>query len=263
VSINPARILDTRNAIGVPTVAKIPANGSITLTVGGSDSGKIPSSNVTAVAMNLTVADSTKSGAITAYPAGQPLPDVSNVNYTPGQVVANMSVVSLGTGGQITFRNGGGGPVDLIADVSGYYTTASVANGAAYLPLPQPVRILDTRTLTPPTPLSPLSTNTFGYDLPITNSAGDTAFVFNATVTQTTGNGVLSLYPFNPNTPTVKPLSSNLNYGKGQTVPNLAFVAPGTVQDPKNSGAYDFGIYLSGQGTAQLVLDMFGVFESD
>ena len=258
-SITPARILDTRKGIGTGKVAKIPANGSITLTVAGADSGKIVSSGLKAVAMNLTAVDSTHPGVITAYPAGESLPIVSNVNYATGETVANMSVVPVGTGGQIVFHNTSAGPVDLIADVYGFYTTStSVTNSSAYIALPEPERLIDTRS----DGLGAVSANTFGYYLPISTDTHDTAFVFNATVTQTTGNGVLSLYPYNPENPTAMPTGSNLNYLKGQTVPNLAFVSPGTVEDT-NFDAYDFGIYIGGKGSAQLILDLFGAFESD
>ena len=257
-SITPARILDTRKGIGTGTVAKIPANGSITLTVAGSGGGKVPSSGVTALAMNLTAVGSTRLGVITAYPAGESLPTVSNVNFAAGETVANMSVVPLGTNGQIVFHNTSSGPVDLLADVFGYYTTASVAGAAAYIPLPQPVRVLDTRQ---PGEGGAIPTDTFGYYLPIATDAFDTAMVLNATVTQTTGNGFLALYPYNPNKPTALPTGSNLNYRTGQTVPNLAFASPSTVLDT-NFSSYDLGIYLGGKGTAQLILDLFGVFES-
>ncbi|MBR7824766.1 right-handed parallel beta-helix repeat-containing protein [Actinospica sp. MGRD01-02] len=256
VSVTPARILDTRKGIGTGKVAKIPANGSITLSVAGSDGGTIPSSGVTAVAMNLTVVNSTHIGDITAYPADESMPTASNVNYAAGETVANMSVVPLQSSGKVTFHNTSAGPVDLIADVDGYYSsTTTSTKAAAYLPLDSPQRLLDTRTGS-----VPLYTD-FAYYLGLTDVATETAFVFNATVTQTTGNGVLALYPYNPNKPTALPTGSNLNYLKGETVPNLAFASPGTVEDT-SLGAYDLGIYLGGNGTAQLILDLFGVFES-
>ena len=40
--------------------------------------------NASAVVLNLTALDATAAGYVTAYPCGSTLPDVSNLNYTPG-----------------------------------------------------------------------------------------------------------------------------------------------------------------------------------
>lgn len=253
VPVDPTRILDTRKGIGTGAVAKIPANGSITLTVDGSGSGAVPSSDVTAVALNLTAVDSARNGVITAYPAGEALPTVSNVNYSTGQTAANMAIVPVGTNGQVVFHNNSTGPVDLIADVFGYYTSTGAAGSSAYLPLSAPERILDTRKGGPLQSGKP-------DPVPFSTAAYDTAAVLNATVTAPTGNGFLSVYPFNPNEPGAVPTTSNLNYLTNQTVPNLVIASPGTVEDEQN-GTYDLGLYLGGKGTAQVILDWFGVFQ--
>ncbi|MBR7831687.1 hypothetical protein KDL01_00355 [Actinospica durhamensis] len=252
-SITPVRILDTRKGTGTGKVAQIPANGSITLTVAGAQHGAVPASGVSAVALNLTAVDSTRNGVITAYPAGRPLPTVSNVNYLAGQTVANMAIVPLGNG-QIVLHNNSSGPVDLIADAFGYYSSTVVAGGGAYLPMSAPERILDTRRSGD----GPVPAGSIGY-VELSSLSYVTAWVFNATVTQTTGNGFLALYPFAPQNPYVLPTTSNLNYRSSQTVPNLAIVQPGTSLD--SDGYYDVGIYLGGNGTAQVILDCFGVFE--
>lgn len=253
MNITPTRILDTRNGTGSGAVKQIPANGDLTLTVAGAGKGAIPAGGASAVAMNLTVADSTRAGFITAYPAGQSLPNASNVNYGPGQIVANSSIVPVGTNGQIVFHNSSSGPVDLIADASGYFTTAQVSGGNAFVPASTPTRDLDTR----PNPLQSGTPDPFVVGF----STWETSIVYNATVTNATGNGFLSLYPYDPNTPNVLPSTSNLNYGVNQTVPNLAIVPIGTVLDTAyNPGANEIGIYLGGHGSANVILDDFGFF---
>jgi hypothetical protein len=65
--VAPARLLDTRFAIGVPTATAVPANGSVTLTVAGR--GGLPAS-VGAVALNITVVAPQAPGHVAAYPSG-------------------------------------------------------------------------------------------------------------------------------------------------------------------------------------------------
>jgi hypothetical protein len=253
---NPSRLLDTRKGTGTGgKVAKIPAGGNLTLTVAGA--GGIPSSDVTAVSLNLTAVDSTANGVITAYPAGQSLPVVSNVNYPAGKTIANMSIVPLGTGGKIVLHNNGGAPVDLLADAFGYYTPDDVANSSAYVPLIQPERLLDTRQ--PGEGGALISGDTYYWQF--TTLADLTAGVFNATVVSPTGNGYLAVYPFQPGNPLAVPGTSNLNYRAGQTVPNLVFGTPGGYDSTNQT--YDLGLYLGGNGDAQLLLDLFGFFEDD
>ena len=253
-SMSPTRILNTRNGIGTGKVAKIPANGSITLTVAGR--GGLPSTDMTAVALNLTAVDSSGDGVITAYPSDESRPTVSDVNYPTGGTVANMAVVPVHSDGTITFYNSGREPVDLIADVFGYYTTnGAVTDASAYVPFAQPERFLDTRQ---PGEDGPLETGAL-YSLPFTTSPAVTTGVFNATVVSPTGNGFFAIYPFSPDDPGAVPATSNLNYSTSQTVPNLVLGSPGAVPDPQ-SNAYDLGLYLGGHGTAQLILDLFGIY---
>ena len=252
----PARLLDTRQGIGTGgSVAKIPAGGSITLAVAGADGGVIPSADVTAVSLNLTAVDATANGVITAYPAGEPLPTVSNVNYSSGNTIANMSIVPLGTGGQIVLHNSGAEPVDLLADAFGYYTPDDVAGSSAYVPWIQPERVLDTRQ---PGEGGALLAG-YTYYWPFATADFVTAGVFNATVVSPTGNGFLAVYPYQPGDPEAIPGTSNLNYQTGDTVPNLVFGTPGGYDSVNQT--YDLGLYLGGHGDAQLILDLFGVFE--
>ncbi|MBR7836417.1 hypothetical protein KDL01_24280 [Actinospica durhamensis] len=96
-------------------------------------------------------------------------------------------------------------------------------------------------------------------DLTGTSDASETAAVDNATIVEPTGNGYLSVFPFNPGDPAAVPTTSSLNYLTGQTVASLVLAAPGTALNTK-TGTYDIGAYLGGKGTAQLVLDEFGYF---
>ncbi|HUQ00450.1 MAG TPA: M12 family metallo-peptidase [Aeromicrobium sp.] len=116
-SLNPSRILDTRNGIGVSR-AQVPAGGTVTLTVAGS--GGVPSSGANAAVMNVTVTNARAAGYVTAYPTGSARPNASNVNFRAWQTIPNLVTVKLG-GGKVTFYNGATGAVDIVADVAGWY----------------------------------------------------------------------------------------------------------------------------------------------
>jgi hypothetical protein len=117
-SVNPARILDTRNAIGAPR-AQVPAGGTVVLTV--ANHGGVPSDGAESAVMNVTVTRPGASGFVTAFPSGTTRPNASNINFVAGQTIPNLVTVKLGTGGQVTFYNGATAPVDIIADVAGWY----------------------------------------------------------------------------------------------------------------------------------------------
>jgi hypothetical protein len=125
--------------------------------------------------------------------------------------------------------------------------SAAVVPGG-YLPL-QPTRILDTRVGNgaPIAPVGPGSTLTVQVSgrggVPATSVS---AVVLNVTVTNTTVNGgYLIVYP----TGDPQPLVSNLNWSRGQTVPNLLEVGLG--------GSGQLNIY-NGTGSADVIFDVAG-----
>jgi hypothetical protein len=254
--IAPDRLIDTRYGTGT---ARKPLAGhsSFTAQVVGADSGRLPR-GVTAVAVNLTGTGSGGAGYLTAYPDGAALPDASNLDYSRGQTVADAAIAPVGADGRIRVYNGGAQPTDVIVDVVGYYRASGAS---AYLPV-TPVRLLDTRASS--WTAGPLPDGSY---LPLPVSAGTpdvTACVLNATVTDTRGNGDLSVSP-DPNTasdyqnkkttPPVRPDVSTLNWLRGQTVPNLVQASTGS------TGIIDF--WNTGTGSTDLVVDAFGIYEND
>ena len=102
-------------------------------------------------------------------------------------------------------------------------------------------------------------------DQPVSVGAPDyTGFVLNATVTETTGSGFLTVSP-DPNTYTdyqdgsnvwpTKPSASTLNWTKGETVANLVQASAGA------NGIIDF--WDSGSGDTALIVDAFGFYQND
>jgi hypothetical protein len=116
VTTDPARILDTREPLGVPTKAPVAADSTITVQVTGVKGVPL---NATGVIITITAVDATLPTFITATPTGSPRSTTSILNPGVGAAIANTVTMSLGTGGKIDLYNLAGS-VNLIADVSGW-----------------------------------------------------------------------------------------------------------------------------------------------
>jgi hypothetical protein len=125
ITIDPARILDTRVPVGVPTAAPVGPGATITVQVTGV--GGVPAS-ATGVIVTLTATASTSNTFVTATPTGTPRATTSVLNVATGQSIANTVTMSLGTNGRIDLYNNSG-TVDLVADVSGYLLPAAAGGG--------------------------------------------------------------------------------------------------------------------------------------
>jgi len=131
-SLPPTRVLDTRVGNGAPT-ATVPAGGSVTVQLTGR--AGVPNVNVSAVVLNITATGTTAPGYVTAFGSSTDQPLASNLNFQPGQTVPNLAVVPVGSDGAVTLYNGSAGPLDLVADISGYYLSGggviqAIGNGA-------------------------------------------------------------------------------------------------------------------------------------
>lgn len=245
----PTRILDTRKGTGVAKAAPVPANGTVRLKIAGN--GSIPS-NVTAVALNITVVSPTRSGYAEVYPDGSPRPAVSNVNFGPGQTIANSIIVPV-TDGYVDLVNASAGSTELLADVTGYFSQVAASG---YTPL-TPDRLLDTtKGIGAAKGALPadksLSLTVAGADDGQLPSSGITAVVLNVTVTQATGNGDLTAYPGGK----PKPGTSNLNFKAGDVRAASVLVpvgADGKI-DIANGGS---------TGATQVLADVAGYFSAD
>jgi hypothetical protein len=116
-AVAPARLLDTRAALGAPLGA-VATGATMDLQVTGR--GGVPATGVSAVILNLTAVDPAGGGFLTAWPTGDPRPLASNLNFATGQTAPNLVVAKLGSGGKVSLYNGGGA-VHLVADVAGWY----------------------------------------------------------------------------------------------------------------------------------------------
>jgi len=122
-SVAPARILDTRTGAG----AKVGPGATLALQVAGV--GGVPATGVSAVVLNLTATQPTGESYLTAWPAGQPQPLASNLNFLAGQTVANLVVVRVGNAGKVSLYNNAGS-THVVADVAGWFS-ADGSGGAS------------------------------------------------------------------------------------------------------------------------------------
>ncbi|MBR7832245.1 choice-of-anchor D domain-containing protein [Actinospica durhamensis] len=118
VPVTPYRAWDSRKS-GTALVS----NGTTTYALGATQTQLGIPSGAT-IAANITVADTTANGYVTAFAAGSALPGVSNLNYLTGQTVAGLSIVATsGAQQKLSVYNQSTGHGDVILDVFGYFTT--------------------------------------------------------------------------------------------------------------------------------------------
>ncbi len=245
-AMSPARVLDTRQAVGLAT--RLIANTPATFTVAGQNG--IPA-DATAVTGNLTVVGETSAWAVFLGPVAEAAPTTSTLNFTAGQAKGNSLTVELGTGGSLsaTYISNPGNTTDLVFDVTGFYTPD--ATGARFVPV-SPIRLLDTRSgngisgrLSANTPASFVAAGRLGVP------ATATAITGNLTVVNDTAAWAVFLGPV----ATASPTTSTLNFTAHAVVGNGLTVSIG-------AGGDLFATYMSTRGnTTDLVLDVTGYFQ--
>ncbi|MFJ2598566.1 PKD domain-containing protein [Streptomyces erythrochromogenes] len=257
-SMTPARFVDTREGVGT-TKGMLGSRSAFTTRIGGLQG--VPQ-NITAVALNVTVTEPQGPGHLTAFSGSGPVPTASNLNFVPGQTVANAVIVPVATDGTIKIFNGAWSPTHVVVDVVGYY---SKEGKAAFLPF-TPFRTLDTREEAYGWLGGRFRAREYitqGFTPEAATAAGVEAYVLNATVTETGGTGFLSVAPSptalpaegEPAAPAAtRPGSSTLNWTAGTTVPNLVQASDG------DHGVINF--WNQGHEDADLVLDVFGVYQT-
>lgn len=212
--LTPERIMDTRTGLGGSSGAVV-RGAPVSLSVLGV--GGVPASGVTAVALNVTVTNTTTPSFLTVFPAGQARPTASNVNWDrAGVTAANSVVVKVGDGGRVEFANGFGA-VDVIVDVAGWF-----ADGPGFTPI-SPVRMLDTRS-----GLGGARQTSDWKDIPLQVHGAvvpstATGVIMNVTAAAVTGPSFVTVWPGGES----KPSTSNLNLTPGTTSSNLTVTGIG------------------------------------
>jgi hypothetical protein len=250
VPITPCRAVDTRINNGTPFGAPGISGGTQRSFSLANSACNIPSgalANGGALSLNVTAIPSAGGlNYLTVWgtsPNSPEPPITSTLNAPSNDPVANAAIVSMdasNTGSVSVFASN---TTDLLIDITGYFTTTTIAPSGLSLYETAPCRVLDTR----------LTTGVFNGEItvPFTASgscsvpASAKAYVTNATVVPPSGLGYLTLWPDGTAIPTV----STLNAYDGSVTSNMAIVTT-------TNGAIDAFAY----NPTQLILDLSGYF---
>ena len=271
-ALSPYRICDTRaiQPTNQCTGHTLGSANSIDVHVSGTTGplGQSVPGNALAVALNVTALnESSMNSFMSVFPAGEALPNVSNISFDAGATQANLVVVRLAAGGDVSVFNAVGS-AGVVVDVEGYFAPPGTAPVAGKFHAMPPLRICDTRAGTGTECAGSsdrsLAANTWrdvvlsGLPLGAPNGTpsipthGAAAAVFNLTAvggTQTTYLAVRSPDMITDACPTGAPAASNVNPRAGSALPNRVISALGPHQDVcvyNAVGRIDFIIDVNG-----------------
>ena len=225
-SIEPARIVDSRDGLGVATgVVSTKSVTTIDLAATHRLSGQ-----PTAVALNVTATGALQAGFLTVFPCGATVPTTSNVNVVVGRDVANLAVSAVSANGTVCIYSEQ--PTHVIVDLLGAFGA-----GDTFMPV-GPNRLLDSRDSTP---LDPGQIRV----VPVGKATGSVAV--NLTATGSTAAGFVTAFPCGGSVPG----TSNLNVAPGRDTANQALLRVGT-QD---------AICLVSSVKTDIIVDVQGTFD--
>ena len=236
--------------------------------VGGPQGQAVPS-NAQSVVLNVTAISGTAGTFLTVFPAGESVPTASNLNVNAGLNQANLVVVPVGAGGQVSIYNSQGS-INVAVDVQGYFAAPSGSSSVPGLFHPiSPLRVCDTRNGTGTACSGAGSDNLLGANqwsrvvvsgcptgtpsctasVPTNGTAA--AVALNLTAVFGSAGTFLSVVPPNSSDqcPTGYPAFSNLNVKAGYNLPNRVIVPLGPEQDVcvyNNLGAINFILDVNG-----------------
>ena len=242
VPMTPTRFLDTRSGVGT-VEGRVMPHSVTKVKIAGLHG--LPA-NVSTVALNITAVHSPGKGFITAYPGGA-MPSTSSLNYEAGQDRANFALVQVGTDGTVSLFNGSEFPVDLVADVSGYFDSGTPTADGTFVPF-SPVRLVDTRQAhTGFVPaLATLKVRIFPAGDPF--AAHVKAVAVNVTAAGPEASGFLTTWDGSAPMPAV----SNSNFQAKHDV-------AGSVIVPVNADG-TISVYNGSYGNVDIIVDLDGIF---
>ena len=220
------------------------------------------------VVLNVTAISGTAGTFLTVFPGGAAVPTASNLNVPAQTNQANLVVVALGTGGQVSIYNSLGS-INVAVDVEGYFAAPSGSSSVPGLFHPiAPLRICDTRRsparatrLLANSPLGPgqwtkvvvsgCPTGNPSCAASVPDDGTAAAVALNLTAVSGTSSTYLSVVPPNgcDQCPSGAPAFSNLNVNAQTNLPNRVIVPLGPDQDVcvyNSLGSINFILDLNG-----------------
>ncbi|MCU1394458.1 MAG: putative metalloprotease [Ilumatobacteraceae bacterium] len=226
----PRRVLDTRSDPSLGLRA-------------GVESRLVHVADGAPVVVNVTVTNPRGSGYLVVYPCGAKPPIASNLNFAPGETVANLAVAHPDPNGDVCALSSVA--TDVIVDLQG-----EMGDAAGYTAI-SPVRMVDTRS---PIGVPAVARTSPGQvvELAFPEESGIPSVVdsviVNVTATDAVAGGYVTVYPCGQ----PPPLASNVNIERGETRPNLVLSAVGA----------DGIICLTTNTATHIVVDLQGWFTS-
>ncbi len=233
----PTRVLDTRPAFqtGPPALVGPYAPETI-INLPVLNTGGVPASGVSAVAINLTSVNTTQTGYLQAYPyLRATVGGTSTLNIsTAGPARPNFAIVPVGVNGTISIYLQAGG--NVIVDVMGYFADGvTTSTNGRFVPLANPERWMDTRGLSgAPLPAAFSGTPRLAnagetitvpvFDTSVVPATGVAALVVNVTAANSAGTGYLQANPAGA----TGAVHSTVNYTSASASANTAIVPLGT-----------------------------------
>jgi hypothetical protein len=242
--ITPRRLLDSRGPNGAWN-GKLAAGSARDLVVRAPGRAEGVPADATAVVANVTITQPDSESFLSVWPSGLGQPNVSNLNFVPGQTRPNLVVVGIGPNGAVRLANTVGA-VHVVVDVVGYF---SPGVGARFFPV-DPTRVLDSRFgtgLTGPWSAGESRPLVIGGRAGTNVPLAATAVVANVTAVEGTAESLVTMYPAD----VARPTASNLNFTVGQIVPNLATVGLSATGSAR---------FYNDQGTVDIVADVVGFY---
>jgi len=121
-SLAPFRLLDTVAGTGA-TRTPVAPRGVVNLQV--TRRGGVPTTGVSAVALNVTVASPTRSGYLTVYDGVSARQSVPSLSFVRLQNTSSPVIARVGSDGKVALYNGSAGTVQLSADIVGYFNSGT------------------------------------------------------------------------------------------------------------------------------------------
>jgi hypothetical protein len=195
-----------------------------------------------AVSVNLTAADPSADGYLTAWPCDQTRPDTSAVNFARGGASSTHAIVSLSA--SMTFCVYASQDTDVIVDVFGGFLTMDNPIVPARLRLITPQRIFDSRSTPGPIP----SGSVTRIKVPNALVQGVVAGVVNITAVSPATSGYITVFACLSGRTDV----SNLNFEAGESAQANGAIVPIDLSRH---------VCLKNEGDTEILVDVFAMFD--